>query len=336
MNIYEIAKLANVSISSVSRVVNNQPGVRHEIRRKIQSIIAEHDYRPNLLAQELTTKKTNVIGVIIANINSYYAESIEAVYKVCQENNYSIMIAARSSSKSSVDQEVENFHLLSEKQVDGIIFFVSNVTEKYMPVLKKITKRTPIVVIGHEFDGIRLPCVLQDNYNGAKKAVEHLIENGHKRIAFIGGPEQGVGTESRYMAYKDALHENGLHIEDNYIRKGSFGKKSGYIEMSRLLAMVSVLPTALFVANDDMAIGAMKAIREKGLKIPNDISVVGFDDIEMASYLNPPLTTVRQEQYETGIQGAQMLIEAINSKKLKIKKVIMGQELIIRNSTRRM
>lgn len=334
LNIYEIAKLADASISSVSRVLNNQPGVRAEMRAKIEQIIAEQDYRPNLLARELTKKKTNVIGIILSGINSYYTASIEAVSHVCQANNYSIMIATNSTEQNCIDRELENFRLLAKKQVDGIVFFASLVDGKHIELLKKITTKIPIVSIGYECSELSMPCVLQDDYGGARKAMEYLIANGHRRIGFISGPEYNFGARKRYCAYQDVLQENGYAVDKRYVRQGTFSKKSGYSAMKSILECEE-RPTAVFTANDDMAIGAMRLIYDIGMRIPEDISIIGFDDVDVAAYLNPELTTVRQEQYDTGFQAAQMLIQSIEEQTVKIKKVIMDQTLIIRSSTRK-
>ncbi|MDP4146480.1 MAG: LacI family DNA-binding transcriptional regulator [Bacillota bacterium] len=335
MNIYDIAKIANVSISTVSRVINDRPGVSDKVRKKVEKIIEEYNFRPNLLARELTNKKTNVIGIVAPGVGNYFAERIRAISSTCKENGYSIMITTKSNGYEDVDGEIENFNLLYEKQVDGIIFFPSRITEKHKAVLDKIVPKTPVVVVGYEIKNVLLPCVVYDNYIGAKMAMRHLIENGHKKISIITGPEFEETSNQRLKAYLDTMNENNLPINKQYIKVGSFCMGSGYTKTLELLQCNSERPTAIFAFNDNMAIGAIKAIQESQLKVPEHISVIGFDNIETTAYTTPSLTTVYQDQHEIGLRAAETLINCIKDKTNKINKVVLEQELIVRESVKK-
>lgn len=326
--------MTGVSIATVSRVLNNKPGVNEALRKKIQSVIDETGFRPNRLARELTNKKTNVIGVVVPGIDSFFGPRLDAINQVCSSEGYSIMITGNLCSKDWIKKEVDNLNLLYEKQVDGIIYFASKVTEKHLEILKYISKKTPIIVIDKNIDELDLPCIIQDDYHGAKKALQHLINNGHKKIAFIKGNCNDASIE-RTKAYMDLVKDNKIELNENYIRQGDYSIKSGYAQMSELLDTVTDIPTAVFASNDNMAIGAMKAIQERGFKIPDDISVIGFDDIEISGYVYPSLTTVKQDHHELGRQAAKTIIDIIENKCECIKKITLDQKLILRNSDKR-
>ena len=244
------------------------------------------------------------------------------------------MITANSRFTNNPEREIDNFHVLCENQVDGIILFASMITDKHKEVLQEVIKQIPIVIVDHEVEELDIPCILQDHYQGARSAMQHLLECGHKRIAYIGGPGYDASVQQRLKAYQDTLKEAGILVEKEYVRQGDFSMESGYKEILNLLAEAKNKPTALFAANDNMAIGAIKGIVEKGLQVPEDISVVGFDDIEMAEYYHPSLTTIHQDQYAIGMQAAELLFELMQNGKVKTNKIIMKQTLKVRQSTR--
>ncbi len=333
MNMKEIAKIAKVSISTVSRVINDEPGVKAEVRERVKKVIEDTGYRPNQLARGLLKKKTNVIGVIVPVVHSYYTERINAITDVCNSCNYGTMI---STTGLDSEQELKNFYLFYEKQVDGIIYSAHKITPEYQQTLEKMSQQIPIVMVDQEIKELNIPCVVHDSYDGAKKAVTHLIERGHTKLAFIGGPgEYDVNAEERYQGFRDVVQEQNITIPDTYLGKGEWSLSTGYREMLNILERSSSPPTALFTANDELAIGAMKAIIEKDFMIPDDISVVGYDGIYVADYLNPPLTTIQQDQYAIGIQATNLLLEYIQKQHVNIKKIVMDQTLVVRKSTRR-
>jgi len=331
INIKEIARMAGVSASSVSRVINKQPGVKPENRKRVEKIIKETSYRPNLLARELLMKKTNIIGIVLPEIHSYYADRIAGIMDVCHANKFGIMIA---TSRENPREDIKNLNLFYEKQVDGIVLFVSTLIPEHEKTLREINRKVPIVMVGQEIEGLKIPSVIQDNYQGGRKAVEYLIENGHKNIAIISGPSINYSAQQRLNAYFDVLKENGLPISLKLVSQGDFTLPSGYDAMNSIMANNEIRPTAVFASNDMMAMGAAKALSEKGLKIPEDISIIGFDDVVIAEYFNPALTTVHQNHYDVGRQAGELLMENLKNRNITVKRLILEQRLVIRKSVR--
>ncbi len=332
MNIKKVAKLADVSIATISRVVNNKPGVRKDIREKVEQIIRETHYIPNQMARGLVQKKSNVIGLLIPRFDGYYSERAEAVLKVCQQNDYSVMIA---SAVEEYGGELESLKLLYEKHIEGLIFFWAHYTPEYKELIEKISKKIPVIFVDHVDEDLNIPAILQDNYDGARKAMKYLIENGHRRIAFISAPASDKEARRRYDAYIDTLKELKIDIYEKYIREGTYAIESGFTAMELILKETKVLPTAVFAANDNMAIGAINALKRHGYNVPDDVSIVGFDDIPIAKHFIPALTTVRQDQDAIGTQAAELLIEYKKNREFRVKKIILHQELIIRDSVKK-
>lgn len=332
MDIKKVAKLANVSIATISRVINNKPGVRKEIREKVEQIIRETHYTPNQMARGLVQKKSNVIGLLIPRFDGYYSERAEAVLKVCQQHDYSVMIA---SAVEEYGGELESLKLLYEKHIEGLIFFWAHYTPEYRDLIDKISKKIPVIFVDHVDDDLNIPAILQDNYDGARKAMKYLLENGHRRIAFIGAPASDKEAARRYDAYVDMLKEHKIEINTKYIREGTYAIESGFQEMEMILKESRVLPSAVFAANDNMAIGAINALKAHGYEVPAHVSVIGFDDIPVAKHFIPALTTVRQDQDAIGTQAAELLIEYKNNREFRVKKIILHQELIVRDSVKK-
>ncbi len=332
MNIKKIAELAKVSIATVSRVINNKPGVRDDVRKKIEKIIAQTGYRPNPMAQGLVHRKSNVIGLMVPRFVGYYSRRVEAVLKVCHENDYGVMM---TSTMAHYEDELDNLNLMYEKRVEGIIIFADHCTGEFQAAISEIGSKIPIVMVDQVIDQLNIPSILQDNYSGAQQAVRHLIDYGHRAIACITAPSSDVQGKKRYRAYRDVLEDEGIPLEPAYVREGSYSIDSGYEEMAGILEKARERPTAVFACNDNMAIGAIHCLIQRDLKVPRDISVVGFDDIEFAAHFNPPLTTVRQDHEAAGTQAAELLLELIKHKTVPVKKIVLNQELVVRESVKK-
>lgn len=328
MNIKDIAKMANVSISSVSRVINKQPGVNPEARKRVEAIIKQTGYRPNLLARELITKKTKVIGIILPAVHNFYTERINAITEYCRKHNYSVMLA---NSMESSNREISNFHLLYEKQVDGIIFFSTGLNKDHIEVINSLKDHIPIIITDQEFPDQSVTCILHDNYSGSKSAVEHLINLGHKNIGFIKGPDYDKSAADRYNAYLKTMKENNLTISDDFIFQGDYKFDSGY-KIGQEIAKAKPKISAIFAANDLMAIGLIKSLRENNYVIPDDFSVIGYDNIPASNYISPSLTTINQHQNDEGNTAAEYLINIIEGKN-NTGNIVLPAELIIREST---
>lgn len=326
INITDVALKAGVSIATVSRVLNNSDHkVNPATRQKVLGVIKELDYRPNALAKGLLMKKTMTVGIIIPDIsNSYYAEIVRGIQDMADQSGYAIILL---NTDRNQDRIIKHIYFLREKAADGIIFSGGVIhAEKVLSSLKELRER--VVVIGrHQVD---FSAVVIDDKGGAAKATQHLIELGHRRIGFIGGPDKSNSARDRLSGYKSALTQSRYPIKTNLIRKGDFTPRSGYLAAKELIQRER--PTAIFAANDQMALGAIRAIKEQNLKVPDDLSVVGFDDIPVSSYFDPPLTTVEIPKYHIGAVAMEMLMNLI-SKKNAEKLRWFHTQLLIRNST---
>lgn len=315
MNIYDIAKLSGVSIATVSRVLNNRPGVSEASRMKVMSVVDETYFIPNQLAKSLTNKKTEVVGLLMPGINHYFSNRIDAINKVCKQEGYSLMITANYKDTNNIEEDMANFNLLMEKRVDGIIYFPTHVTPQHIETINRISKKIPIVITDQLLPGVALPYVLQDNASSSREIMNYLIKGGHQHIGFINGLSYDQPNTRRYQVFNEEMEKAGLPVKAEWILQGNFSMDSGYMVMKQLIESKETLPTAIFAANDNMAIGAMKAASEHGIAIPDQISIIGYDDIEFGKFYAPSLTTVSADQYIAGELAAKTLIRCIENKK---------------------
>jgi LacI family transcriptional regulator len=326
-NILDVALKAKVSIATVSRVVNESDHkVNAATREKVQAAIRELDYRPNALAKGLLMKKTMTIGIIIPDIsNPYYAEIVRGIQDTADRAGYAVMLHNTDGKQERI---IRHIYLLREKSVDGVIFS-GGIINGYetLSVLKELKER--VVVVGrHEVD---FPAVMVDNMGGATQAVQHLIDLGHRRIGCLAGPEDSTTAADRLTGYRNALAQNGMTLDKRLVRRGAWTPESGY-QLARQLLEGNEAPTAVLCANDRMAFGAIKAARELGLNIPKDLAVVGFDNVPLGSYFDPPLTTVEIPMYDIGTAAMQMLIDLLSGEKFE-KLRLFSTKLLVRGST---
>jgi LacI family transcriptional regulator len=325
----EIAKLAGVSRSTVSRVVNGNERVRDETRKKVQAVIDEVNFQPNIAARSLAAGRTGIIGLVIpAGVSAlfkdpYFPQLIQGITAACNKNEHSMMLW--------VDEPT--YHLRTIRQVlysgllDGVIISSMLIDD---PIIKSLYQRKmPFVLIGRHPD-LDVNYLDVDNKAGAFKATSFLIESGYDRIATITGPKNMIAGYDRYRGYCRALNEHGFIVDELLIAEGDFTEESGYRGMKKLLPHS---PDAVFAANDSMAMGALRAIHEADLLVPKDVAVVGFDDAPVASHANPPLTTMRQSPYEMGYKAVNLLIDVIKHPSQPTKNVVLESELIIRESS---
>jgi LacI family transcriptional regulator len=331
LNIYEIAKLSGLSTATVSRVINKSDKVSPEAIRKVQAVIDQYGYTPSLVARELSMQKTNAIGIVLPGINSYFSALIEAINRVLRQNGYHLLVTSNSDGVYNEQEEIENIGFLVRKRVDGIIFYVSKLTSLHLTAIERIRDQVKTVLINGEFQDLQMPVILQDSVNGAKKIYRHLIECGARRIAYIGGPLYEGTAILRYQAFVSTLSEQKLVSHPSLIKEGSFGFDSGYEAARELLASGEPFD-AIACANDKMAVGALRALNEAGLRVPEDVLLTGYDDEEITSYTQPGITTVRQDQYRLGEESARLLLRGIRHETGE-QRIVMEQELIIRGST---
>ncbi|SET71186.1 transcriptional regulator, LacI family [Natronincola peptidivorans] len=344
MNAADIAKIAGVSRSTVSRVVNNYGNVTEETRSKVLDIIKEYNYVPHASAQMLAGKKSKIMGLFIIDTkdekegnkmctSSYFSPFTDAVIDAANKQRYNVLI-----SMINEDNDYNNVkELFQNKTISAGIFIGAKNNE---PAIKEIIEEGyKIAVIEQEVAGEQDPfskCIVvnSDSFGGGYQATKYLIQLGHKNIAHLCGDMEQLTAISRIEGYKKALLDAGVSIKNNLIVKGDYTEESGYKAVKKLLLKEKL--TAIFIANDSMSIGAMRAIEELGLKIPEDISVVGFDDIEVSRHLQPSLTTVRVPLFQMAFMAANNLIKANDENIDFYANYKIPVELIIRNSCKQM
>lgn len=328
VTIYDVAREAGVSMATVSRVVNNNPNVKPQTRKKVFEAIERLGYRPNAVARGLASKKTTTVGVVIPDIsNSIFAEVARGIEDIANMYHYNIILCNADKKK---DKEIRVINTLLEKQVDGLLFMGGTVTEDHVQAFKTAT--VPIVLCGTTDDKDQIPSVDIDHEAAAFDAVSLLIGQGHRKIGMIGGTLQDPANGyARYQGYKKALEKAGIAVSDDMVRVGNYRYESGH-EMMKYFLGLSDRPTAIFAATDEMAIGAIHAVQDEGLKVPEQISVISVDNIRMASMVRPQLTTVAQPMYDIGAVSMRLLTKLMNKENVEMSKVVLPHEVIQRKS----
>jgi LacI family transcriptional regulator, repressor for deo operon, udp, cdd, tsx, nupC, and nupG len=326
VRIADVAKLANVSTATVSRVISNAGTVKKETEEKVLEAIKKLNYQPNVLARQLRRLETNTILVIVPDItNSFFSNVLRGIESVAIENEYQVILG---DAQNMAEQEKSYLTLVRQKTADGIILLTAR-TDQH--ILEELADEYPVVLACEYFEGSKIPTVSIDNISSARKATEYLIGLNHKRIGHISGPLNIVVGRDRLRGFQQAMLQHGLNIDSQLVQEGNFSYESGFNLMKKFLAL-NHPPTAVFVANDEMAIGAIKAAKASGLKVPEDISVVGFDDIKFASIFEPALTTIAQPTFNMGKKAMELLINLINNEDLERDQFMLDDQLIIRDS----
>ena len=332
ITIRDIAKSANVSIATVSRVLNDPEHVSEEKRTKVENAIKELEYKPNALARGLIKRSIKTVGVLIQDIsNIFYPLVTRGIEDELEKNDFSLFLCY---TDGNVKKEKKYIDTLLEKSVDGMIFLgTRHVGLKENEHIIDLSKNLPILLINDYILGAESYSVTTDEVNGAYKAVTYLISLGHKDIAFINGEGDYSTYQYKLEGYRKALIDNDIKPDSRFIVNVSPYEKGGYQGAITLLSQ-NKLPTAIFTASDQIAIGVMKAIYEHGFSIPADFSIVGFSDVPIAAELFPELTTVNQFPYKTGKLAAEMMMNVIDNKIQEQKKIILEPQLSIRKSCR--
>ncbi len=330
--IYDIAKKTGYSVSTVSKVLNNYSDVGEKTKKIINEAVEELGYFPSSSARTLSTKRSWTIGVVfvedsgIGMEHPFFNAVIESFKKMAEKEGYDLLFAS-----STIGKEPRSYldHFLY-RGVDGVAVVCSTLNTP--DVQKLMESDLPSVVIDLDTRGVSV--VFSDNLHGSELAVDYLYGFGHRKIAHIAGAEELYVGVQRLMGYICALHKNNLDVQKDYIVDGGYFTYEGGKKAMEKLLKLKEIPTAVYVAGDLMAIGAIAAIKEKGLKVPDDISIVGFDDIQLARYITPGLTTIRQDTKLIGKTAANLLIDQINSKKKQFMSVKIPVSLIERDSCR--
>jgi len=334
VTITDIAEKLNISASTVSRALHNHPAIKKETKKAVQKLAKKLNYYPNQQALSLLHKKTNLIGIIIPEITSHFFSSIiTGIQDIIVDTDYNVIISPTDESYENEVAIVENFIKIG---IDGLLVSPSSSTKK-IKHFKKIKKRgIPIVVFDRDCPGLKVDKVLVDDYDGALQAVEYLIKSGCKSIAHIGGPLNLSTSKHRLDGYLDALRKNNIPVKEEYIIHSTGFLHEDGILPSRSLLNLKDRPDAIFAVNDCLAIAAMHEAKKLNFSIPNDISIIGFDDEPHSSYFTPALSTIWQPVYSIGMLSARILLSHLEGSENapKIRREIFKSELIIRASSR--
>jgi LacI family transcriptional regulator len=332
LTLEEIAELAGVSRSTVSRVVNDHPSVRDGVRERVLQVIQETGYQPHAAARSLVTRRTHIIGVVIAEAvtklfrDPFFPLLLYGVTATCNTHQYHLML---SLFDDPADQGETYRRLIGSGHLDGVLVASAHLNDPLFP--KLLQDAIPFVVVGRHPDE-RINSVDVDNVSAARMAVEHLIRLGHTRIATITGPLTMSHGEDRLAGYRQALEAHQLAVDERLIVEGDYTEAGGSLGAQRLLP---ASPTAIFVASDVMAIGALKALRDAGLRVPQDVALVGFDDVPIAAAIEPALTTVRQPIERLGSMAADLLLNLLANPSVgraSTQRIVLPTQLIVRDS----
>ena len=332
VTIIDIARQLNISKSTVSRVLTGHPNVSEKTRAAVLEIAEKMDYQRNMLSISLLQKKSNTIGIIVPEfVSSYFPHVIMGAQEVAQAAGYNTIIC---QSNETYETEIANTKLMLANQVDGVLISVTRETRNFDHLKTFGRKGIPIVFFNRVCDEIASPKVVVDDYEGAYRAVEHLIKRKKKRIAHLAGPDTLSISRKRLLGYKDALRKYNLPIDEELIIPYDLTLAKVKIYVNHLLRLKQP-PDGLFAINDPTAIEALQIIKKKGLKVPQDIAVVGFSNDYISSLVEPALTTVSQPVFEIGKTASQLLIDQINRDVSEWKNTlkVLKTELIVRKSS---
>lgn len=325
--IRDVAEKAGVSTTTVSHVVNKTRFVSEALSRRVVHAIKELNYQPFGLARSLRTKASGTIGIVIPdNTNPFFAEVVRGIEDYCYEHGYSVFLC---NSDGAPDREYHYLRLLMEKGVDGLVLVSAGDDRDSLELLEG--RKIPKVIIDREVESINTDSVLIDNLQGGYDAANHLLDLGHTRIGCIAGPSQVTPSGQRLQGFARALREKSVIVDEEIIVAGDFRSQSGSEGLIHLM-QTREPPTAVFACNDMMAIGAMSAARELGIEVPGRLSLVGFDDIALASLVIPKLTTIAQPKRELGEAGAKLLLRRIREGDRKESSIILRPALVERES----
>jgi LacI family transcriptional regulator len=328
ITIKNVADRAKVSITTVSHVVNGTRRVSEKSRQRVLHAIHDLKYVPSAVARSLKINRTHTLGLIVSNnTNPFFAEVARGVEDGCYEAHFNVILCNSDDDPAKHDRYVR---VLSEKQVDGLLLLSSGSASDMPGPLDALS--VPHLEVDREIEDRGADMVQVDHFLGGTLAAEHLLSLGHRRIACIVGPGSLVPAQRRLAGYKAALHAAGVNVSDAWIKESDFTASGGHRAMVELLSM-PLRPTAVFATNDLMALGAICAASQAGLSVPRDISIVGFDDIALAAYTTPPLTTVAQPMHELGRLAAKVLIDRVEERDRPGRREILDPSMRIRQST---
>lgn len=329
--IKDIAKKAGVTHSTVSRVINNNPAISEETKARVLGVMRELKYEPNLIARSLVTNKTKALAFVAPELNPHVLPILRGVVDTCKRLNYGLMLFSTdywTHEKQSYMEVVRNW------LVDGILIYNVIYHENTPENIKELMKeKVPFVFINKFLNNPEINNVSIDNFDAVHKGIEHLVNLGHKKIAVINGGMLSVDGVERFGAYKQALNKFDLEFDEQLVGCGNFFYHEAYEEMKRFLTLKANRPTAVFCANDLMAIAAADVIKAYGLRVPEDIAVMGIDDLEAGRYHAPAITTLKPPHEDIGAKAIDLVLKLVDEPEQKPQQIPLYSRLIVREST---
>ena len=330
VTIYDVAREANVSMATVSRVVNGNQNVKPATRKKVLEVIERLEYRPNAVARGLASKKTTSVGVIIPDIsNNLYAELARGIEDIATMYRYNIIL---SNSDQNEAKELELLNTMLGKQVDGIVMMSDHVTDKITNAIRQ--SPVPIVLAGSIIQDESIPTVNIDYFQAAFDAIQLFINKGHKDIAFISGPlEYTINGEYKLEAYKKALQQANIEVNEQFI-DATDGTYDEAVLSWESFTQKGAVPTAIFAGSDEIALGVIHAVQDAGKRVPEDVEVISFENSKLARMVRPQLTSVALPLYDIGAVSMRLLTKLLNKEDVAEKSVILPYRIEMRNSTK--
>lgn len=330
-SIKDVAREAGVSIATVSRVLNDIDVVNEDTKKKVLDAIKKLGYRPNIVARSLKTQKTKTIGILVPDISSgFYPEIVRGAEDVSNIYDYNVILC---NSDFDIEKEKEYLRVLKEKMVDGVIYMSSSLQEETLEIINELNLTTVLVETKDKEES--LPSVTIDNIKAVKEATEYLLNKGMRKIAFVGANKDNMNAwKDRYIGYENVLKENGISIDEGLIYTQGLKVKSGY-EAVQYFESNKKEYDAVVCASDEIAMGVINALRDTGKRVPEDVSVIGFNDNIMSSVFYPKITTVKQPSYDMGSVAMRMLIKLLNKKEVEKSQFVLDYLFVERDSCKK-
>lgn len=329
VTIYDVAREANVSMATVSRVVNGNPNVKPATRKKVLHTIERLGYRPNAVARGLASKKTTTVGVIIPDISSiFFSELARGIDDIATMYKYNIIL---SNSDQNKDKELRLINSMFEKQVDGLVYMGDVITEEHVQQLK--TSPVPVALAATIDSTETIPSVNINYKQAAYEATSILIENGTKHPIYVAGDDKAEVSREKFEGYKKAINEHNDQLIEDYVFRVNYSYQAG-LDIAQEIVALKDYPKAIFAATDEIAVGIIHGLQDNNLKIPEDIEVFGFDNTRLATMVRPRLSTVVQPMYDIGAVAMRLLTKYMNKEKVEEQNVVLPHQIVKRNSTK--
>ncbi|WP_066195018.1 MULTISPECIES: catabolite control protein A [Gracilibacillus] len=329
VTIYDVAREANVSMATVSRVVNGNPNVKPATRKKVLNTVERLGYRPNAVARGLASKKTTTVGVIIPDISSiFFSELARGIDDIATMYKYNIIL---SNSDQNKDKELRLINNMFEKQVDGLVYMGASISEEHIQQLK--TSPVPVALAATIDSSGAIPSVNIDYEQAAYEATSLLINNGTKHPIYVTGEEESIVNERKYQGYARAIKEENGEVNPDYVVTAEFSYEAG-LEAANSIIDIKDYPKAIFAATDEMALGVIHGLQDNGVNVPEDVEVLGFDNTRLSTMVRPTLSTVVQPMYDIGAVAMRLLTKFMNNEKIDEQTVILPHQILKRNSTK--